>query len=78
MKILITGATSGIGEALVERYAKAGWHVYACGRNAAKLDTLKQRIPAIESCCFDITNRDQIQQISESLPLLDLVILKRR
>jgi NAD(P)-dependent dehydrogenase (short-subunit alcohol dehydrogenase family) len=53
--ILITGATSGIGEALANICAKAGHAVIACGRNEQKLAELAQ-IENISSCCFDVTD----------------------
>ncbi len=35
--VVITGATSGIGEQLARDYARQGWQVTACGRNQDKL-----------------------------------------
>ena len=35
---IVTGATSGIGEATVRRFVEAGIKVVGNGRNAAKLD----------------------------------------
>ena len=40
--VVITGASSGIGEALALEYAQQGFAVYACGRHQAKLDALKE------------------------------------
>jgi len=37
---LITGATSGIGEAAARAFAAAGWRVVATGRRAERLDAL--------------------------------------
>ena len=37
---LITGATSGIGEAAARAFAAAGWRVIATGRRAKRLDAL--------------------------------------
>jgi NAD(P)-dependent dehydrogenase (short-subunit alcohol dehydrogenase family) len=53
--ILITGATSGIGEALANLCAKAGHAVIACGRNEQKLAELAQ-IENISTCRFDVTD----------------------
>ena len=54
-RILITGATSGIGEALARLCTENGHLVIACGRNAEKLDELAQ-IENITTCKFDVTD----------------------
>lgn len=38
--VVITGATSGIGEQLARDYARQGWQVTACGRNQDKLSAM--------------------------------------
>ncbi|MGF1752061.1 SDR family NAD(P)-dependent oxidoreductase [Vibrio makurazakiensis] len=85
MKILITGATSGIGEELALEYAKAGHNVIACGRNESKLTQLKRLQPSIEPLCFDLTDFDnypviqsggqQDPNVKSNEPPLDLLIL---
>ncbi|MEH6567703.1 MAG: SDR family NAD(P)-dependent oxidoreductase [Halioglobus sp.] len=41
--ILITGASSGIGEALAHHYACAGTTLFICGRNADRLNAVAQQ-----------------------------------
>lgn len=41
---VITGATKGIGRAVAERFAKAGFDIAACARNAKDLDSFKSDI----------------------------------
>jgi len=40
--MIVTGASSGIGRALAERAARAGWRVFAVGRREARLEELKR------------------------------------
>ena len=46
-RVLITGASSGIGEAGAERFAKEGAEVIVVARRADLLDALCERIAAI-------------------------------
>lgn len=53
---IVIGATSGIGRALAERLAAAGWRVGAVGRREALLRELEQTAPAnISYVTADIT-----------------------
>ncbi|HCC86771.1 MAG TPA: NAD(P)-dependent oxidoreductase, partial [Prevotella sp.] len=60
---MVTGATSGIGEACALRFAKEGYDVIITGRREALLNTLAQRIEAMDVCakklCFDVRNQQQ-------------------
>jgi NAD(P)-dependent dehydrogenase (short-subunit alcohol dehydrogenase family) len=73
-RVLITGATSGIGKALVYSYARQGWQVYACGRNQQARDELS-RNTNISTLTFDIGNQQQIEEATRLLEELDLLIL---
>ena len=47
-KILITGASGGIGNALVEKFTSLGGEVLGSGTNAEKLDLLKKSIQILK------------------------------
>ena len=72
-KVLITGATSGIGLALSEQYTKRGDKVIACGRSQSKLASLKSNV--YQTCLFDITDSEQISKAAKAVPALDVLIL---
>ena len=44
-KILITGATGGIGKALVKKFLSLDGTILATGTNTEKLDSLKKEFP---------------------------------
>lgn len=55
---IVTGASSGIGLALAERAARAGWNVFAVGRRQARLEELAARVAGatgkIATLAFDV------------------------
>ena len=53
---LITGATSGIGEAAARAFVAAGWRVIATGRRAKRLEALVAALGAdkVHPALFDI------------------------
>mgnify|MGYP001377802580 CR=1 FL=1 len=53
-KILITGATGGIGNALVKKFSFLGGNVLATGTKNEKLDLLKKDFPKIITLKFVI------------------------
>jgi len=68
--ILITGATSGFGEATAEKFAKAGYKVIITGRRRERLEVFKARFSDcdIHILCFDITKKVDVFQAIASLP----------
>ncbi|MEE4199144.1 SDR family oxidoreductase [Erythrobacter sp.] len=61
--ILITGASSGIGEATARAAAKAGWNVALCARSKDKIEALADEIgdTALALPC-DVTKLDETRQ----------------
>ena len=75
MNVMITGATSGIGQQLALAYAKAGNKVQACGRSQAKLTNLTASQPNISGLCFDLLQYDRYPQPDPNFGPLDILIL---
>ena len=74
-KVIITGASSGIGLALAKAYLASGWKVIACGRNLSKLQTALVDSSQVTLCCFDTSNRDETIKSTSDLDGIDLAIL---
>ena len=60
-KILITGATGGIGEYLVKKFISLDGEVLVTGTNEKKLENLKNEIPNIKVIKFDLSNHSEIE-----------------
>ncbi len=68
---LITGATSGIGKATAELFARQGINLILCGRRTERLDELKQALQAlvdVHVLAFDVRSQDDVLQAIQSLP----------
>ena len=66
-KILITGATGGIGYSLVKKFNELEGTVLATGTNNEKLDKLKKEFPNINVLKFDISQHDKIEEFIENV-----------
>jgi 3-oxoacyl-[acyl-carrier protein] reductase len=66
-KILITGATGGIGKALVKRFTSLEGTILATGTNTEKLDNLKKEFPNINVLKFDISDHAKIEEFIENV-----------
>lgn len=70
--VLITGATSGIGEGCARRFAKGGYNLIITGRNGKKLEALKQELgndgTEVLTLCFDVRDREAAKAAIDSIP----------
>ena len=77
-KILVTGATGGIGKALVKKFISLEGSVLATGTKNEKLDLLKKEFPQINILKFDISEHLKIEEFIENvnsqLTGLDVVV----
>lgn len=70
---LITGATSGIGEATAYSFAEKGFKLILTGRRADRLEKLSEDIKKqfntdIHLLAFDVRNKEEVEQAIKSLP----------
>ncbi len=77
-KILITGATGGIGNELVKKFISLGGNVVATGTKSEKLDLIKKKYPNSKIQRFDISDHSRIEEFLENVSLdlggLDILI----
>ncbi|MDD2386903.1 MAG: SDR family oxidoreductase [Bacteroidales bacterium] len=59
--VLITGATSGIGQACSDLFLKKGWNVIATGRDKQKLEILKESGASVFQ--LDVTKQQDINNL---------------
>ena len=71
--ILITGATSGFGKAMAEKFAAGGWNCIITGRRADRLDALAKELQSqytiqTLSLVFDVQDREAVFTSLSNLP----------
>lgn len=67
----ITGATSGIGKAIAQNFAKQGFKLIICGRRTDVLEQLKTQLSSLTevfSLNFDVRDQKAVEEAIESLP----------
>lgn len=66
-KILVTGATGGIGNSIVKKFLSLEGNVLATGTNSEKLAQLKKDNPGISVLKFDVSEHDKIEKFIENV-----------
>lgn len=70
--VLITGATSGIGEATACMFASNGYDLIITGRRKERLKSLKNILEKgstrVLDVCFDVRNEDEVKKALRELP----------
>ena len=61
-KILITGATGGIGKCLIEKFYNLESNIVATGTNEEKLNKLKNKYPKINTKKFKLDEHEKIEE----------------
>ena len=69
--VMVTGATSGIGEACAKKFAQGGYNVIITGRRKEKLDALKKELEGmgaeVLAMQFDVRERETAKKAVEVL-----------
>jgi NADP-dependent 3-hydroxy acid dehydrogenase YdfG len=69
--ILITGATSGIGEATARLLASQNFNLIVCGRRKERLEKLKEELSSlteIQTLSFDVSQKKEVHDAFALLP----------
>jgi len=71
--VLVTGATSGFGEAIARRFLANGHQVIAAGRRLERLEALKASLPAEQqkkllNIVLDVCNSAMVEALPATLP----------
>ena len=64
--IIVTGASGGIGNAIIKKLNEAGANILASGTKIEKLEELKQNFKDIKTLKFDISQSDKIEDFIEN------------
>ena len=69
--VMVTGATSGIGEACAKKFAQGGYNIIITGRRKEKLDALKKELEGmgaeVLAMQFDVREREAARKAVEFL-----------
>jgi len=64
--IIVTGASGGIGKAIIKKLSEAGANILASGTRIEKLEELKKNFEGLKILKFDISQSDKIEEFIEN------------
>ena len=64
--IIVTGASGGIGNAIIKKLSEAGANILASGTRIEKLEELKKNFEGIKILKFDISQSNKIEEFIEN------------
>ena len=64
--IIVTGASGGIGNSIIEKLNQAGANILASGTRIEKLEELKSKYENIKILKFDISQTENIDDFVEN------------
>jgi len=64
--IIVTGASGGIGNAIIKKLSEAGANILASGTRIEKLEDLKKKFKGLKILKFDISQSDKIEEFIEN------------
>ncbi|MEV0826448.1 SDR family NAD(P)-dependent oxidoreductase [Nonomuraea rubra] len=71
---VVTGASSGIGEATARRLAAEGYDVVAGARRRDRLDKLAAEVPSIRPVTLDVTSQESVDALAAGLERCDVLV----
>ncbi|MBC8636622.1 SDR family oxidoreductase [Caballeronia sp. EK] len=78
LRVLITGAASGIGAAMAQAFVQADAHVVICDIDAKAVEAFTSTSTSLHGCVADVSDSSQVDQVVEAtertLGGLDLLI----
>lgn len=80
-KVVIIGATTGIGRSLAELYARKGYEIAVTGRREKLLEEIKEQFPNVKVhvCKMDVADLDAsrktMDELAQTMSSIDLVIV---
>jgi NAD(P)-dependent dehydrogenase (short-subunit alcohol dehydrogenase family) len=78
LRVLISGAATGIGAAIAEAFVQTDAQVYVCDVNASAVEKAKERNPKLHVGVADVSRREQVDSVIDDARIklggLDLLV----